>query len=145
MRKFIPAKEIPMLQLHPYLFFGGNCREAMSFYKNCIGGELKILSNADVPATDAPPGPPDAVMHATLQKDNFQLMGSDGMPDLPQQGNLIYLSLTVDSVTEAERVFQALSKKGKVNMPLQQTFWATRFGMLQDPYGFNWMINCEQK
>lgn len=135
-----------MMNIHPYLFFNGNCRQAMEFYQKCLGGELQIMTYAEAPENEAPSAPRDAIMHAALKKDNFLLMASDGMADSPVvQGDQVFLSISVESVTEAERVFKALGEKGQVTMPLQQTFWAARFGMITDNFGMKWMINCESK
>lgn len=135
-----------MTQVHPYLFFNGNCRQAMEFYQKHIGGELQIMTYAEAPKGEVPPGLDKLVMHAALKKGDMMIMASDGMKDQSVQfGDYAFLSLSVDSVAEAESLFRGLSEKGNVIMPLAESFWAKRFGMLTDPFGIKWMINYEGK
>ena len=85
-------------------------------------------------------------MHAALKKGDMMIMASDGMEnDAIQFGNSVQLSLSVDSVPEAETLFRGLSEKGQVMMPLAETFWAKRFGMLKDRFGIRWMVSCESR
>lgn len=135
-----------MTQVFPYLFFNGNCRQAMEFYAKHIGGELQIMTYAEAPKGEAPSGLDDRIMHAALKKGDMMIMASDGMADESIQfGNSVVLSLSVDTIEEAERLFRALSENGQVIMPLAESFWAKRFGMLTDAFGMKWMINCEGK
>ena len=91
-----------------------------------------------------PPGSENLIMHACLSFDDQILMASDTPPNYPHEGiKGCAVSLNVDSVAEAERVFAALSENGTVQMPLGKTFWAARFGMFTDQFGVPWMINCE--
>ena len=132
--------------LNPYLAFDGNCAEALDFYAKCLGTQIEEIHRfAGSPMEkDLPPGWGDKVMHASLNWNGFRLMGSDSTPCQPHEGYKGFtLSLNVDDTAEAERLFTALAAGGKITMPLGQTFWATRFGMLTDRFGVGWMVNCE--
>jgi PhnB protein len=132
----------------PYLFFDGNCADAMRFYERALGGKLEtLMTHADAPeSAHVPPGNRDRVMHARLVFDGGTLMGSDSMAGQPYQGMKGFsLSLTYKTPAEAQRVFDTLAKDGQVQMPLEKTFWADAFGMLVDRYGTPWMISCEHK
>ena len=135
-----------MLQLDAYLFFNGNCGEAMRFYEKTLGGKLKLMTNAQSPVADKmPPGSSNRILHAHLELDGRALMASDWPTDRPYEGMKgCSLSLSYPTVAEAKRVFDALSAGGKVTMPLQDTFWGARFGMLTDQFGTNWMFNFEK-
>lgn len=133
------------MQINAYLTFNGNCAEAFKFYETCLGGKIEaLMTHADVPQ-DAQMSPEwrDLIMHARLNVEGGILMGSDSPAShfRPAQG--ITVSLQIPSVAQAERVFAELSKGGTVTMPIQQTFWATRFGMVTDRFGTPWMVNCE--
>ncbi|HET9046323.1 MAG TPA: VOC family protein [Casimicrobiaceae bacterium] len=137
-----------MTQLDPYLFFDGNCTEAMRFYERTFGGKIEMMmTHKDAPpGTPVPPGAENRVMHARLVfGDNGRvLMASDAMPGHPydkMQG--FSLSWNSSDAKDAKRVFDALAQGGEVRMPLQKTFWAEAFGMLVDKYGTPWMVNCE--
>jgi PhnB protein len=132
-----------MSDVNAYLFFDGNCAEAMRFYQSTLGGELHIMTHADAPDKDQiPPGAENRVMHARLLLDGRPLMASDWMPGQPYDGMKgFYLSLVYPTTAEAQRIFDALSEGGRVNMPMQQTFWVEAFGMLVDRFGTPWMIN----
>ena len=133
-------------QLNPYLSFDGNAREAMEFYKGILGGTLHVMTHGDSPmAQQSGPEMRDKVMHARLAFDAGIIMASD----IPSQhyskpSPMIQLSLTLDSAERAEKVFTALATGGQTFMPLQETFWAHRFGMLADKYGVSWMVNVEK-
>ena len=127
-----------------YLNFDGNARDAMTFYQKCFGAELEVQTFKDA-KFDAPKGAENRVMHARLSKGNAVLMASDTPPGTPyKQGNNFSVTADCDSVPEAEKLFKALGDDGKVTMPLQDTFWGARFGMLTDKFGVSWMINAEQ-
>lgn len=130
------------MSFHPYLNFGGNCREAFTRYQEILGGELDILGMDDLPEADRP-GPDAAglTMHAALVIGDDMLLGSDDF-----EGNFpgvtgMWANLTLDSVDEAERVFAALAEGGEIAMPLDETFWSPRFGMCTDRFGIPWMVN----
>lgn len=133
------------MQLTPYLIFDGDCRQAFDFYQKAIGGEIVMMIDHRIPemAGHVPPGWDDKIMHARLVAGNATLMGSDNMPGATGTKYGFSVSLQVDTPAEAERYFSALSDGGNITMPIGQTFWALRFGMLVDRFGVSWMVNCE--
>jgi PhnB protein len=137
-----------MKPLTPYLFFAGNAREAMEFYKECFGGKLEVMTYADAPEDACPGGTKptdetrDKVMHACLTTGDLILMASDNPVGAPVVGDNISISIQPKDIPETERLFNALSEGGEVTMPLADTFWGAHFGMLKDKYGFHWMLNC---
>jgi PhnB protein len=135
-----------MKELTPYLTFDGNAREAMEFYKVCLGAELAIMTFGESPMKmQMPPGSEKRVMHARLSKGALELMASDTMPGMPfQHGNNFSMSFNCETPQETDQLFSALGAGGKVTMPLQETFWAARFGMLTDKFGVNWMFNLDK-
>ena len=134
------------MQLNPYLTFSGQCEAAFKFYEKVLGGKIEaIRSHAGSPMENqVPPEWRSKIMHATLNVDGNMLMGSDAPPDRHEQMKGFTVTLGINDPNEAERVFKALSENGTVQMPIQKTFWAARFGMLVDQFGTPWMINCEQ-
>ena len=105
-----------------------------------------MLTHAGTPAEgQVPANWRDKIMHACLVVGDEVLMGSDAPPEHFQQPQGFSVALGVDEPAEAERIFNALADKGTVRMPIQQTFWALRFGMLVDRFGIPWMINCENE
>ena len=132
-----------MTAFNPYLNFDGNAREAMTFYQKCLDAELSVQTFKDV-KMDVPKGAENRVVHARLQKGSAVLMASDTVPGMPyKQGSNFQVNIDCESVQEEDEYFTALSEGGKVTMPLQDTFWNARFGMLTDRFGVNWMFNCE--
>jgi PhnB protein len=130
-----------MKEVVTYLIFDGNCREAMTFYQKCLGGELQVMPFSEAPG-EHPPEAKDRTMHARLSKGLTILMASDTMPGMPfSQGNNFSVSIGCESQQEIESFFAALGEGGKVNMPLQDTFWGAHFGMLVDRFGIHWMLN----
>jgi len=137
-----------MPQLSAYLTFDGTCADAMLFYERVLGGKLEVLmTNAESPvAAEIPAGSAGRIAHARLVLDGGVVMASDSMVGQPYRGmHGFSLSLVYPTVADAQRVFDALAKGGKVPMPLQKTFWAEAFGMLIDRFGTPWMINAEMK
>ena len=130
------------MKAHPYLNFGGDCGDAFRFYQQVLGGKLEVMTFADAPMPGTPPGWDDRVMHACLMTGDVVLMASDAPPEHFSRPAGMYVSLHVDDVAEAERVWAAFAQGGTVAMPLEKTFWAERFGMLSDRFGTPWMINC---
>ena len=133
------------MQLNPYLIFNGQCETAFKFYEQCLGGKIEaMVSHVGTPAeAHVPPEWRDKIMHARLVVSGEVLMGMDAPPDRYKEPKGFSVSLQFNDTKEAERVFHALAENGKVGMPLQQTFWAARFGMLVDRFGIPWMINGE--
>jgi len=134
------------MKLNPHLAFGGQCQDAFRFYQQCLGGEiLTMLPYGDSPMADhSPPDWRGKILHATLSVGDNILFGADVLPDQYQPPKGFHLALGIQDPAEAARIFQALSENGTVQMPLQQTFWAVRFGVLTDRFGVSWEINCEQ-
>jgi PhnB protein len=132
-----------MANLDPYLFFDGNCAEAMRFYERTLGGKLDLMKAGDSPAAgDMPPGGADKILHARLALEDRALMASDWMDTRPFEGMKGFaLALGYSKVDEAQKVFDALAEGGQVNMPMQKTFWVESFGMLVDRFGTSWMIS----
>lgn len=133
------------MQLTPYLNFNGQCEAAFKFYEQCLGGTIiAMLTYGSSPMSDqTPPEWRDRIMHARLTVGSATLMGSDALPGHYEETKGMTVALNTDTADEAERVFHALSENGTVQMPIQTTFWATRFGMLVDQFGTPWMVNCE--
>jgi PhnB protein len=126
----------------PYLFFGGNCRQAFTRYQELFGGELTLLSMKDVPG-EAPPPPEqaDMIIHAAIKVGDALLMGSDD-PTTDSFGPVQGMMVSYDAadVDDAKRVFDALSEGGSVSQALQPTFFSEAFGMCTDSFGTPWMV-----
>jgi PhnB protein len=134
------------MQLNPYLFFNGTCEEAFKFYEKCLGGKIEaMMTHAGTPAeAQTPPEWRNKILHARLVVDGQLLMGSDAPPDRREEPKGFSVSLQMKDPAVAERIFHALAENGNVRMPIQETFWAARFGMLVDRFGIPWMINCDK-
>ena len=132
------------MQLLTYVNFRGRCAEAFRYYEQHLGGKVgMMMKHGDAPdPTQTKPEWKDLVLHARLSLGGTELMGADIATAEPMRS--AYLSLTVDSDAEAERVFKALSEGGQVFMPMQETFFASRFGQCRDRFGINWMILHER-
>lgn len=132
------------MAFHPYLNFGGNCREAFTRYQEVFGGELIVMPMSEMPGdAPVPPEQADMVMHAALMFDGHILMASDDPTGNFDGVRGMYVNCTVTDVEEAERVFAALAEGGQVTMPIGETFWSPRFGMCVDRFGTPWMVNVE--
>jgi PhnB protein len=134
------------MQLNPHLCFNGRCDAAFKFYEKVLGGKILMrLTYGESPmAGQTSPDFKDRIMHVRLAVGDMLLMGADAPPQVYQPMQGMVVTLGVDTPAEAERVFKALSENGTVGMPLQETFWAQRFGMLTDQFGTPWMVNCEK-
>jgi PhnB protein len=140
------------MQLNPYLMFNGQCEAAFKFYEQVLGAKIvAMLTYADMPESaraNSPecsgPTSQKTIMHARLMVGDAVLMGSDAPADRYEPAKGITVTLGIDEPAEAERVFHGLAEGGSVTMPIQETFWARRFGMLTDRFGTPWMINCEK-
>jgi PhnB protein len=132
------------MSLEPYLFFDGNCADAMRFYEKALDGKLEMLmkaSEAPVPSEHTKDAP-DGVLHACVVIDGRKLMASDWMAQEPYPGMKgVSIALDYPTVGEAKKKFEALATGGRVNMPLDKTFWVESFGMVTDKFGTNWMIS----
>ncbi|MEX0719545.1 MAG: VOC family protein [Balneolaceae bacterium] len=133
-----------MKTLNPYLFFQGNCEEALTFYKECMGGEIILLQRFGDTEMPVPDDHKNKIMHAELKTENIHILFSDGAPHKTiTEGDNVQLSINLTSTEEQDKLFKALADGGKVTMPLEDTFWGARYGMLQDKFGIRWMLNCE--
>lgn len=143
-----------MTTVNAYLTFNGNCEEAFNFYKSVFGGEFQYLGRfSEMPADPSHPKISEEeakrIMHVSLPIGaGTVLMGSDiseGFGQTIVTGNNFSISVNTDKNEEADRLFKALSVKGKVTMSMNQTFWGSYFGMLTDQFDINWMISVEGK
>ena len=130
------------MQLHTYLNYGGNCEQAFQFYEQHLGGKITFLMRHGEQPNSANVAPEwkNAVLHARMTIGGTELSGADIPPDRFQPMRSAYLALTVDSTGEAERLYGLLTDGGQIFMPIQQTFFASRFAMLRDRFGTSWMI-----
>ena len=137
------------IKLVNYLNFGGNCATAFKYYERVLNGKmLMMMTHGDMPAQDQAQVPPDwktLIMHARLAIGDQLLMGSDSPPDRFEKPQGMWVALQLDDPKDADRIFAALADNGNIHMPIQQTFWAVRFGMVIDQFGIPWMVNCEPK
>jgi PhnB protein len=131
--------------LNPYLNFDGDAHKAIALYESALGAKAEgVMRFGDMPGQPAPPEVKDRIMHAKLQVGGGVIMISDGPPGRPRvTGNNNYVALHFDDPTATAKTFEALAAGGTVEMPLQDTFWGAKFGMLTDVFGVHWMFNCE--
>lgn len=142
-----------MTTVNIYLTFNGNCEEAFNFYKSVFGGEFPYVGKfKDMPAEGGmkiSPADANKIMHISLPiSKETMLMGSDTDSQWAAgfvQGNNFSISINTDTKAEADRLFNTLSKGGKVGMPMASTFWGDYFGMLTDKFGINWMVSFKEK
>jgi PhnB protein len=133
----------PITQAIPYIHFKDNCLEAMTFYKECLGGELQAMKVGDSPMAEQMPGMENMVMHSHLTSDGWSIMASDWCaPTEYKPGN--NSSIMVDCADEEQQtaLYEKLSAGGTASVPLSDMFWGSRFGMLKDRFGVDWMLNC---
>jgi PhnB protein len=132
-----------MTQINSYLTFNGNCREAMTFYKDCLGGELIFQTIGESPLSDKMPRQmKDCILHATLTKNALVLMASDMVSESGLvKGNAVSLSLNCSSEEEIKKYYAKLSAGGTANHPLEDSFWGALFGDLTDKFGNHWILN----
>jgi PhnB protein len=132
-----------MPRLDAYLFFDGNCADAMRFYEKVLGGKLQMMKAKDAPEQgQIPPEKADQILHARLVTGEGVLMASDNMLGPPIGGAKGFsLSVIYPTPAEAKKVFEALAAGGEVTMPFGKTFWAEGFGMCKDRFGTMWMVN----
>jgi len=131
-----------MAQINSYLTFNGNCREAMTFYKECFGGELVLRKVKDSPvAGDMPQQMGESILHSSLTNDSLILMGTDMCRAALVKGNTVSLCINCSTETEIKTFFGNLSIGGQITHPLGQTFWGALYGELTDKFGHNWMLN----
>ena len=134
-----------MTRLNAYLGFSGNCREAMIFYKDCLGGELTLLTVEGSPVADQMPA--DAgqnILHSCLTKGDLVLMATDMGQGERSTENTVSLLLDCSSEEEIETFFSSLSAGGEVTCPLSVQFWGAIFGHFTDKFGMNWMLSYDK-
>jgi len=135
------------LELEPYLHFDGTCEAALNFYSGVFGGGIEGLNRfAGSPMEhDLPPEHLQRVMHASFRSPSIRFMASDGRPERDGPGgHEISLCLSTTDLAEAERVFSQLGEGGQVTMPFGDTFWGSKFGMVTDRYGIQWMVTVHE-
>jgi len=132
------------MRVNPCLTFNGQCRAAFKFYEQCLGGKIQTLMTwGESPMAEHVPAEfHDRIIHTTLIVGDTELMGGDAPPDRFEAPKGFSVTVQTKDVAEAEKVFAALAVGGTVHMPIQETFWSPRFGMLVDQFGVPWMINC---
>jgi PhnB protein len=135
-----------MTQVHSYLTFNGNCREAMTFYKECLNAELFLQTIGESPLSEKMPVKmKEYIVHATLTKGTLLLLGSDMTPESGLvKGNTVSLSLSCSSEDELRRYYTKLSKDGTIEHPIENSFWGALFGDLTDKYGNHWLLHFDK-
>ena len=130
------------MRLYTYLNYGGNCRQAFEFYAEHLGGRITMLmTHGEMPGPNTiPPERRNDVLHARMEIGGTTLLAADVPPERFQPMRSAYLSLSLDSNEEAERLYDLLSEGGQVFMPMEETFFAHRFAMLRDRFGTSWML-----
>lgn len=139
-----------MAEIQPYLFFRGRCEEAIKFYEKALGAKVGMMmrfkDNPDKPPSNVvPPSLDEKIMHAAIDIAGATIMMSDGMKTGGPAFGSISLSLSVGKAADVDRYFNALAEGGEVEMPVNKTFFAERFGGVKDKFGVSWMIICEAK
>jgi PhnB protein len=135
------------MQVQPYLSFEGRCDEAVKFYQGALGAEVLMLMRFKESPDQSmiSPGSADKVMHVSMRIGDSMVMASDGRCTGQMAFSGISLSLSMAEDAEAERVFAALANGGQITMPLTKTFFASKFGMVADRFGVNWMVIAGQQ
>jgi len=135
------------MKFEPYLTFGGNCEEAMNYYKDILNGEFVVLmrySDTQSPTSgDTEIG--NKIMHVTLKFSDCILKASDRMDMIVKKGNAYHLSVSIDDEEKAYTIFKNLANDGRVEMPFDAVFWGGKFGSLVDKFGIQWMISFYEK
>ncbi len=135
-----------MTEITPHLVFCGQCEEAFRFYERVLGGEIiTMLTYGNSPVAEQVPLEwRHKILHASLTLSGAALTGADVLPEQYQRPQGFYVLLGIDEPEDAERVFGALAQEGAVGMPIQQTFWSVRFGVVVDRFGVPWEVSCGQ-
>ena len=132
--------------VQPYLFFNGNCEQAVEFYRKALGAQVDMMmrfkeSPEPPPPGRVPPGFENKIMHTSFRVGGTTIMASDGCSADKPNFEGFSLALAVSTEAEADRAFAGLAEGGKVEMPLAKTFWSPRFGMVTDRFGIGWMVS----
>jgi PhnB protein len=132
-----------MLGVNPYIAFKGNCRQAIEFYKSALDAQVLFTQTVgESPMSNM--GPAENIMHCTIKVgDSTVMMCDDPRPDAPADGGNISLAIGLNDPQRAKQIFDNLANDGSVVMPLQKTYWAEAFGMVNDKFGVRWMVNCD--
>ena len=135
-----------MTQINSYLTFSGNCREAMNFYKDCLGGELTLQTIGESPLADKmPPQMKESILHATLTKDGLTLLASDMVGEKGLiKGNSVSLMLNCNSEEEIRTSYSNLVAGGEADHQLEISFWGALFGDLTDKFGNHWLLHFDK-
>jgi len=135
-----------MTQINSYLTFNGNCRDAMNFYKECLGGELTLQTVGESPLAEKMPWQmKECILHSTLTKGAVVLMGSDMVSEQGLiKGNSVSLMLNCSSEEEIRTWYAKLSEEGEASHPLEITFWGAVFGDLIDKFGNHWLLHFDK-
>ena len=133
------------MQLSFHLSFKGNCEAAFRFYERALGGKITFkMTYAESPMADQTPAEwKGKIMHSSISIGETTLMGADATPDHFEKPQGFGVTVNVKDPAEAERIFNALAENATVTLPIQQTFWSPKFGMVVDQFGIPWMVNCE--
>ena len=133
-------------RINSYLTFNGNCKEAMTFYKECLGGKLVLQTVGESPLSQQMPEKmKERIVHSTLVKESLVLMGSDMVEEQGLvKGNAVSLMLNCSSEKETRKIYNKLAKGGKATHPLHDTFWGALFGNLTDKYGNHWLLHFDR-
>ncbi len=136
-----------MTQIIAYLTFNGNCREAMTFYQNCLGGELYLQTFGESPMADKlPPEMKDCIIHSTLSKTGWSLMATDMVGEQGLiRGNSVSMLLQCGSEAEIRACYAQISDGGQATHPLEDTFRGALFGGLTDRFGNHWLLNFDKQ
>jgi len=134
------------MKLNTYLNYGGNCEQAFRFYEEHLGGKIMMMmTHGELPdPSSVPPEWQKKILYARMSLGETELMGSDVPAERFEPMRSVYLSLAVTSPGEAERIYAVLAEGGQIFMPMAETFFAIRFGMLRDKFGTSWMIIHER-
>jgi PhnB protein len=134
-----------MLGVNPYITFNGNCEEAINFYADNLGGTIQGFHRVSDSPMASEDMDPNKIFHTTLIIGNTTIMASDSFgPEGANVGNNISLAIGTNDLDAADEMFNKMAEGGTVIMPMGETYWAARFGMLTDKFGINWMFNCEK-
>ncbi len=134
------------MQVTPYLFFNGNCKEAATFYQQCLGGSLSLTTVGETTVSDQMPSDKkDMIMHSSLLREGVLLfMASDNIMSDTKEGSQIVLFINCTSESELNDVFSKLSEGGNVSHPVKKEFWGALFGQLTDQFGIAWMLSYDE-
>lgn len=135
-----------MVEVTPHLVFCGQCEEAFNFYEQLLAGKIvSMVTWGQSPMVEQVPEHwRDKILHASLTLPGAALVGADVLPEHYERPKGFYVLLGVDDPTDAERIFGSLAEDGAVAMPIQQTFWSIRFGVVVDRFGIPWEVSCGQ-